>query len=214
MNCTRLQNHLDDYVDGTLEPATAQALHLHSETCDECQRLLSRERKLRSLLGEYADASMPEPGDAYFDRLLVQAAREGRKQQHTRSWLTGFGSALAAGLAIWVVSITIMTGPVDTPVDSAIPTVAMSIEEPRTVNLVFSSASELDHATLTVLLPEGVQIAGFEGQQEITWSTSLNEGKNVLPLQLIAAYPTSGELLATLRHGEDDRTFRLRVDVI
>lgn len=172
MNCTRLQNQLDDYVDGTLEPATAEALRLHSETCDECRQLLSREQKLRSLLGEYADASMPAPGDAYFDRLLIQAARDGRKQQHKRSWLTGFGSALAAGLAIWVVSVAVMTGPVDAPVDTAIPTVAMSIEEPRTVNLVFSSAIELDHATLTVLLPEGgTPWAAQAASMDFTWAT-------------------------------------------
>jgi len=32
-------------------------------------------------------------------------------------------------------------------------------------------------------------------------------------LRLIAILPTTGELMATLKHGEDDRTFRLRIDV-
>ena len=81
------------------------------------------------------------------------------------------------------------------------------------MNLVFSSASDLVDATLTVELPDGIQVAGLEGRQQITWQTSLQAGRNILPLKLIGTMPTSGELLATLRHGEDDRVFRLRVDV-
>ena len=93
------------------------------------------------------------------------------------------------------------------------PLVAMTLEQPHTVNLVFSSAAALDDATLTVTLPPGIEVAGFAGQREITWRTSLREGKNLLPLKLIATLPTDGVLLATLRHGDDDRTFRFRIDV-
>jgi len=64
------------------------------------------------------------------------------------------------------------------------------------------------------VLPEGVEIDGFAGQREITWLTSLREGRNVLPLTLIATAPVSGELLATLQHGDDSKTFRLKVTVI
>jgi hypothetical protein len=44
--------------------------------------------------------------------------------------------------------------------------------------------------------------------------TSLREGRNVLPLTLIATAPVSGELMATLRHEDDDKTFRLQVTAI
>ncbi len=89
----------------------------------------------------------------------------------------------------------------------------MALEEPRTVNLVFASATSLDSATLTVSLPEGIELEGFPGQREISWETSLSEGKNFLPLTLIALTPTGGELLARLEHDDRDRTFRLQVDV-
>jgi hypothetical protein len=89
----------------------------------------------------------------------------------------------------------------------------MALAEPRTVNLVFASATALDSATLTVSLPDGIEIDGFPGQNEITWQTSLSEGKNLLPLTLVALTPAGGELLARLEHEDRDRTFRLRVDV-
>ena len=61
------------------------------------------------------------------------------------------------------------------------------------MNLVFSSAEALDSATLTVTLPAGVELEGFPGQSEITWETSLAEGRNLLPLRLIAVAPAGGE---------------------
>jgi hypothetical protein len=78
---------------------------------------------------------------------------------------------------------------------------------------VFASATALDSATLTVTLPEGIELAGFPGQREIAWQTSLVEGKNLLPLKLVALTPAGGELLARLEHDNRNRTFRLRVDV-
>ena len=89
----------------------------------------------------------------------------------------------------------------------------MALEEPRTVNLVFSSATELNDAVLTVNLPAGIEIEGFAGQREITWVTTLQAGKNILPLRLIATTPHGGELLARLEHDNRDRTFRIRVNV-
>ena len=126
--------------------------------------------------------------------------------------MTGFGGAVAAAMALWIVSGVFFTAPdVDAP---ALPSVTMAMEEPRTLNLVFSSAEPLEDATMTVFLPAGVEIDGFAGQREITWMTSLKEGENILPLTLIATSPIGGELLATLRHEDDDKTFRLQVTVI
>ena len=205
MNCKDLKTNFDDYVDETLEEGANARLQQHVATCDACQQLIDRERRLRS---------MPTPDATYFDRALIAAERQGIKQQHKRSWMTGFGSAVAAGLAIWLLSGVLIDAPNTGSVDSPIPMVTMALEEPRTVNLVFSSVIPLEGATLTLTLPDGIELAGFEGQRQVTWKTSLKEGKNLLPLRLIATMPTSGELLATLEHGEDDRTFRLQVNVI
>ena len=213
MSCKELKENFDDYVDETLDGRLGAELRQHAASCDACQQLIGRERLLRDSLREYGDSSMPTPDATFFDRTLIAAERQGTKQQHKRSWMTGFGSAVAAGMAIWLLSGVLIDAPTTDPANASIPTVTMALEEPHTVNLVFSSLTALDDATLTVMLPEGIELAGFEGQREITWMTSLKKGKNLLPLRLIATMPTDGELLATLRHGEDDRTFRLQVNV-
>ena len=172
----------------------------------------TEDRELAALLADYRDASVPSPDEDFYDRALARAVHEGHKRQRSRWVMTGFGGAAAAAMALWIVSGVFFTTPdVETP---ALPSVTMAMAEPRTLNLVFSSAQPLEDATMTVTLPEGVEIDGFAGQREITWMTSLKQGENILPLTLIATSPIGGELLATLRHEDDDKTFRLRVTVI
>lgn len=157
---------------------------------------------------------MPEANAGFFDQALVRATHEGSRRQRNRWLMTGFGSAVAAGLALWMIGGFFLTTPnLPAPDDNDIPGIVMTLEEPRTINLVFASTEPLDSATLTVTLPEGIEMSGFPGQREVTWQTSLNAGKNLLPLKLIATSPLGGEVYATLKHDDRGRTFRLRVDV-
>lgn len=170
-----------------------------------------QDREIRALLEEYPAA---EPAPDFFDRALVRATHEGTRRQRNRWIMTGFGSAVAAGIVLWLVA-GFFVNVSDVPLPGAtIPGVAMTLEEPRTVNLVFASKTALEAATLTVTLPDGIELAGFPGQREISWKTSLAEGRNLLPLELIALTPAGGEVLARLEHDSRKRTFRLRIEVI
>jgi len=159
------------------------------------------------------DFPAPQAESAFYDQALARATIQGSRKQRTRWVMTGFGGAIAAGLAIWMIGGMLMNTPQLPDAGNDIPEVTMALEEPRTVNLVFSSTEVIDSATLTVSLPDGVELAGFPGQREISWKTSLSEGRNLLPLTLVALTPTGGELLARLEHENRDREFRLRVDV-
>lgn len=165
---------------------------------------------LQALLKDYPAAKAP---DGFYEQALARATHEGSRRQRHRWIMTGFGSAVAAGIALWFVAGFFFAAPETSLPEATIPGVTMTLEEPRTVNLVFASAKALDSAMLTVTLPDGIELAGFPGQREITWQTSLNEGKNLLPLELIAVSPLGGEVLARLEHEDRDRTFRLRIDV-
>lgn len=212
MTCTQLTATLDDYVDGLMQPAEAARLTAHIEECEICSRVLAKEQRLRESLRDYGESAMPHADAAFFDRALLNAAREGSRRQRKRWVMTGVGGTIAAGLVIWMLGGIFFASPEIS--EPPVPAVVMTLEEPRTLNLVFSSATALADATMTVVLPQGVEIAGFAGQREITWMTSLKAGKNVLPLTLIATSPHGGELLATLRHEGDDKSFRVKVSVI
>lgn len=167
------------------------------------------EAALKRHLKAYGARPVPGGSDEFFERSMRQAVLGGARRARRRVWLRGFGTAIAASLALFAVTLMLMKDP-----QTSIPSVTMELAEPQTVNLVFASATVLRDATLTVTLPEGVDLAGFEGEREVTWMTSLQPGKNVLPLSLVASSAQGGEVLATLVHEDDDRTFRLRVTVI
>ncbi len=169
-----------------------------------------QDREILELLKNYP---APAAETGFYDRALARATHEGSRRQRNRWLLTGFGAAIAATIAAWMIG-GFLQGDPSLPTDSsAIPGVTIAMEQPRTVNLVFASAVALDSATLTVTLPDGIELDGFPGQREITWETSLQEGRNLLPLTLVATAPAGGELLARLEHDDRNRTFRLRVDV-
>ncbi len=169
-----------------------------------------QDQEILALLKDYP---MPEASAGFFDQALVRATHEGTRRQRNRWLMTGFGSAVAAGFVLWMLGGFFLTTPdLPTP-DADIPGIVMTLEEPRTIKLVFASAEPLDSATLTVALPAGIEMSGFPGQREVTWQTSLNAGKNLLPLRLIATSPIGGEVYATLKHDDRGRTFRLHVDV-
>jgi hypothetical protein len=179
-------------------------------TKTDINQTLGEDSEIRALLTDYR---MPEAATGFYDQALVRATHEGSRRQRNRWLMTGFGSAIAATIAIWAISSMLLRTPDLPSPDATIPGVSIALEQPRTVNLVFASATSLDSATLTVSLPDGIELDGFPGQREITWETSLNKGKNLLPLTLVALSPAGGELLARLEHDDRDRTFRLRVDV-
>ncbi len=212
MTCTLITEQLDDYLAGELGHDRALELDRHTSECASCRRIVDEERTLQAMLRDYGASTVPQPDAAFFDRAMARAAQNGMQRQRNRWVMTGFGGAMAAALAIWMIGGMFFNAP--ELANPAVPGVTMALEEPKTLSLVFSSATALANATLTVMLPQGIEVEGFQGQREITWMTSLNEGKNVLPLTLIATSPHGGELLATLQHEDDDRSFRVQVTVI
>lgn len=170
--------------------------------------------ELQALLKDYP---MPQADAGFYDQALARAALRGARRQRNRWLLSGFGGAIAAGMALWLIGGALLGTPepaaTDTAQSASIPGVTMTLEEPRVVNLVFASATALDMATLTVSLPAGVELAGFPGQREISWQTSLTAGRNLLPLKLIALTPAGGELLARLEHDNRNRVFRVQVNI-
>ncbi len=170
-------------------------------------------RQEQQVLELLQDFPGPTGTARFYDQALVRATHEGTRRQRRRWMLTGFGAAIAATVAVWLISGLLLSSPQLPDAGAQIPGVTVALETPRTVNLVFASATALDAATLTVTLPDGIELSGFPGQREITWETSLKEGKNLLPLTLVAVKPTGGELLARLEHEDRNRTFRLRVNI-
>lgn len=211
MNCNETQDRLDDFLDGRLAPGSSDELGAHVATCSPCRKRLVQAQALVSALRQLP---VDPPSKDFEERVLNQAAeRLLAKPRMPRLAVGGFVAAVAAS----VLTIALM-GPFGTAppgdVSSDFPVIGMTIDEPRTINLVFASNSALEDVSLLVELPEGVELAGYAGRREVLWSTSMQAGKNVLPLQLIARGSTSGEIVARLQHRDMERIFRVPVSAV
>jgi len=208
MHADHIDNQLDAYLDGELPEATRHRITQHLQTCHSCQQKLAEAELLQARL-----AALPVEGPApdFFSQALANAAQQDRRAPMNR-WVTGVGGVMAAGVALLVVIGILGQSP--TPeLTPQLQGVTLALHESRTLNLVFSSAEALEDARLVVELPEGLELNAYPGEQRIRWKTTLQAGRNVLPLDLIAVAGNGGEVVARLEHGDKSKTFRLRVNV-
>ncbi|UCE88422.1 MAG: zf-HC2 domain-containing protein [Pseudomonadota bacterium] len=205
MDCKQTGRNIDDYLDGWLDPAVQRALEAHLESCAACDARIKDERELRAAL-----RALPVPPmrrgftDQVFDK-VVQASTPRR-----RSLAPVFGVAMAAGLAVALVVSALLpnqTGPHMHSVQS------LTLDQVRTVELSMNSQSELEDVTLTIRVPDGVEIEGFPGQREVSWQTRLDAGVNVLALPLVGRHTTHGELVALLEHADKRKVLTVPLDV-
>lgn len=93
------------------------------------------------------------------------------------------------------------------------PAVALTLGEPRTINLVFDVPSAIEGVDFTVDLPAGIELATHPGARRVELSTQLARGDNALPLTLIARSGTGGQLAARLRQRDEQKVFVVDVSV-
>lgn len=213
MNCTELKNSLDDWLDGDLSPGQAAAVEAHAAGCPACQARLARARDLQARLRRLP---APEPDAALFDRALAAAAAHDL-QRRRRTWL-GAGGALAASLVLVIgVSASFQTGQLGQPgqpgLEEAIPGLDIALHEERDISLVVESREELDSATFTVVLPPGIELAGYPGVSEISWEGRLKPGKNLLVLPVRAQAGGGGNVVTHVSHTGKLKTFTVRMAV-
>jgi hypothetical protein len=91
--------------------------------------------------------------------------------------------------------------------------VALTLDRPENVRLMFNSAKALKGATVNLALPENVELVGYGDRRELSWQTDLREGGNLMQLPLIVRGVTKDELVAQLSHDGSSKTFRLKIEV-
>lgn len=201
LDCRQFALQADDWLDGRLDAAQRAGMQLHAAGCAGCGRAYRRAADLHAALRGF-DVPGMRPGFA--EHALARATAATGRDERAFGRLR-LGVALAAGLALVI--------GVGAAWRAAPPTIVLTEKQPESVRLVFRAAEPIDGATLSLRLPENVEIVGYGAQRELTWQTDLREGANLLRLPLVARGPVSGEFVARLSSGARSRTFRLRVRV-
>ena len=211
MHCEQFDIDIDDWLDGALEPGEALAVDQHIGRCPRCRELADKARALQAELRALPAPAMP---DDLAERLLVSDTR-GKRSYYGR------GFAIAASLCLAVTTALMLdqrdvdytVAEQQTVIDNVPPQqwVSLAVAEPRKVQLALSAASDLENATLTIVLPEGVEFQGHPGRRELSWTASLRRGENRLVLPLIATARRDSELVLRIEHGDKQREMRVGI---
>jgi len=208
MNCTDINTHKDDFLDGNMASAEKQAFEAHLADCENCAEMM---KGMNLMLSNLKDLSVPDPSPDFEARVFAEVRRQHPKQQVTKKkarhhFVAGFTTAMAAGFALWFVStlFIVQQQSLDTP-----GVMSVALNEAQTVRLLFDAPKDLDAVTLKIDLPANVQLAGYTGQSQLSWQTSLKKGQNVLALPIMAIDKGTGEMIAQLSYGDKVKTFRL-----
>ena len=191
MNCQQIHAQLDNFIDGQLPEELQGEWQAHIDSCPECHARVFQAQEIQAAL---ILTPVPDMKPGFAQKALHQATG---KQHQRRGFAVGFSTALAAGLAMLVVTGGLL--PTLNSTTTSLPDVAVSVEAVQTVNLAFDSANYIEKATLTIALPDHVELAGYPGLKQLTWQTSLKQGRNVLPLPIKALQHSSGQPIGPLQ---------------
>lgn len=213
MNC----EDFNALLDAESDPERLEQLFAHASRCQACRERLQFDALLRRRL---RTQPIPAPRPDYPDRVLKRAHQLAGSAP---AWRRVFPSAPAApawgvAAASGLLALGLWWNLSKAPVDSApVPRVAsVALGDPtrvQPVRLVFRSPVALSGVTIALGLPEGVELAGYPGQRQLSWQTDLQLGTNLLELP-VRVRGEGGVLTATLNLGEDSRQFSVRVQGI
>jgi hypothetical protein len=196
--------HLDDWLDGLLDAAGQRSIQEHLGRCPTCRGRHEHAVRVQAAVRELAP---PAPHPGFVDQAIACATRMAVPGPRSR-WRVVVGMSLAASLVLGVAVgafLVVWSAPVQT--------VALRVERPENVRVMFNSAMPLQAAMLHLALPENLELVGYRDQRELTWQTDLREGGNLLQLPVIARGTVKDDLVAHLSHGGSTKTFRVKFEV-
>jgi len=212
MKCTELQKYLDDYLDDEMSLGQQKAVEAHMKYCATCKQALQTHQMIREALRSLpVEKASPDFEEKVFAAVRNQHGQHGVHNKHSGNRFTaGFATAAVAGLALWFAS-TVYTPQFDgeAPQASNPQIINLAMNQARTVKLVFDAPTDLTGVTLSVALPENIELEGYVGQKQLVWQTDLSKGQNILALPVIAIGNGQGELVAELSYGDKTKQFHI-----
>lgn len=207
MSCDFDKGRLRSLACGSLVGKERDSALAHVASCEDCRAALQGARALAELAAR--NTGTPPAGlfEAIVEKTVSQPVQAPRDN---RFWLgTGVGAIAASLLAV-----ALFFGWTDshTPTGS-VPAFAISLEEPRQINLAFETDRTLEGARITILLSGNVEIHGYGPLRELTWTENLEAGVNRLSLPVIANGFDGGRIVVRLEHPQSEQVFVVQLPV-
>lgn len=195
--------HARHIIDRQTEPgALPSQVSAHLRNCELC-RQYAEDSRLRQTL-QALQVPAPEPG---FLEAALQRAQTPPRIQPLRPW-RWYGAAGIAASVLLLITL-LVGGPEPTvpqvPVQAErVPVQAepaqASTEVAQRVRVMIHSEQDVAHAEISIQLAENLELEGYAGQRQLTWTTPLRRGPNLLTLPVLVR-AGGGELQVVSRFG-------------
>ena len=207
MNCDKIQNLLNDYIDGTLSVSHAEVVNNHCHTCDDCASQLESLRLQKELL-----YSMPVPpaSDGFEKRVFAAAVKEAQSAQNLHNKHSNFykfaTAAMISALVLWLGLFNDTKTGID---DLYLVTVG---DEVQTIKVAIDSEQALEAVNMRVELSDNLELDGFGNKKQISWTTHLREGVNVISLPIVGIAQGRGDITTRIQLNGKEKVMRIKTE--
>jgi len=203
MNCTEFAEQVTALTTGTMPEASRADYLAHAKTCAGCDAALRGRRATLAM----ERLPVEEPPAGLFERIAEEATRSQPRRGKSVSFWTGtaFGGAVAASLLAIALTLGVVELPVDQP--QSLAKFYVSADEPRTMHVAIEADRALPGAEISILLTGNVEVEGFGGRRELSWTDNLEAGVNKLSLPLLASGEGGGQMVVRLSHPDSEQLF-------
>lgn len=204
MKCDTIAGILPDIIAGGLSPSEIADCRQHINECGDCAHALRGTAALQQLRDRRASRAPTGLLGRITAELEAREPGSGRKG----FWLgTAFGGALAASLVAAALTLG-WIGPPENPVGSpAAAEFTVALGESRSMDVAIETLQALEGAEISIMLSGGVELDGYGGRRELSWTTNLEAGVNRLSLPIIAVTPDGGRMIVRLSHPQSEQIF-------
>lgn len=202
MNCTDINIHKDNYLDDELTSLQKTVFEQHLIECELCNEAVNASQQIQDVMGTL---TAPEPRDDFVENMFKEV-RNQYPEKSSRHFVAGFATAMAASFALWFISTIFEVQQQSLPASSEM---MISLNTEQSVRLMFDAPDNIKQVTLSIKLPNNIELTGYAGQSELSWQTSFTKGPNILTLPIKAVNQGAGELIARINYGDKLKEFHL-----
>ena len=205
MNCSDINEFLDDFLSGELSPLAIVAFEQHIAKCSECKSKVVEamviQEKLRNL-------AVPQPS-AGFDQRVFDNVRKHYKDESSWSFSPKLAVGIASLSAVSLAILLVMSEQTTVAPNFEPQMVSIDLNHSQPVRLVFDVDRNIKQAELSINLPENVELEGYPGHKQFKWKTNLVKGQNLLALPIKSTGYGRGQLHTELRYNNSVKTLDL-----
>lgn len=211
MNCESVADKIGELASRSLAANELAACMNHIVSCSDCSDAVRGAEALLELRGR--DTAVTSTG--LFARIMAQVANAPAERESSLRfwWGAGFGGAMAASVFAAALALG-WFGNVTTH-EPEMAEFLVALHEPREMAIAIETDRPLQGATISILLSGDVELDGFAGRRELTWTEDFEVGINRLRLPVLALAEGGGILVVRLTHPLSEQVFiiRLKTDV-